>query len=342
MGLTRKDTTCRFSARHALALVALAGTMAIAVVPVADSGAGIAQLNSQIADARDEAEALAQQIDSATAQLAAAQERAVAAAAQETRLTTVLAHGREREARLGAAVDLAGAELTAARARFGRSQDALADRLVSIYRSGMPDTISLLLEADDFDDLATRSEYLSRIQDADASLVSRVRTVREEVAAKLAEVEEAESRVRAFNERISAARYEIAAVRADAEAESAALADLRSQRQTAVESLQAQVGKWTEQVQRLERISERQARQEVGEWFGDWAIPGSIVSCESGGNWDAVNPSSGAGGAYQILPSTWELYGGEGLPEDASPAEQSAIAAQIWADSGQAAWVCQG
>ena len=45
--------------------------------------------------------------------------------------------------------------------------------------------------------------------------------------------------------------------------------------------------------------------------------------CESGGNWDAVNPSSGAGGAYQILPSTWELYGGEGDPEDASPAQQS-------------------
>ena len=39
--------------------------------------------------------------------------------------------------------------------------------------------------------------------------------------------------------------------------------------------------------------------------------------CESGGNFEAVNPSSGAGGAYQILPSTWELYGGEGDPEDA-------------------------
>ena len=40
--------------------------------------------------------------------------------------------------------------------------------------------------------------------------------------------------------------------------------------------------------------------------------------------------------------STWELYGGEGLPQDASPAEQAEIAAQIWADSGSAAWVCAG
>ena len=55
------------------------------------------------------------------------------------------------------------------------------------------------------------------------------------------------------------------------------------------------------------------------QWFGDWAIPESIVMCESGGNFEAVNPTSGAGGAYQILPSTWDLYGGEGDPQDASP-----------------------
>ena len=62
--------------------------------------------------------------------------------------------------------------------------------------------------------------------------------------------------------------------------------------------------------------------------------------CESGGNWHAVNPTTGAGGAYQILPSTWAAYGGTGLPQDASPAEQSAIAAKIWASSGPGAWNC--
>ena len=52
--------------------------------------------------------------------------------------------------------------------------------------------------------------------------------------------------------------------------------------------------------------------------------------------------SSGAGGAYQILPSTWALYGGKGNPEDGSKAEQDRIASQIWADSGSGAWVCAG
>ena len=141
---------------------------------------------------------------------------------------------------------------------------------------------------------------------------------------ELAAVEEAEARAEAFNERIAAARDQIAAVRADAEAAGRRSSPtLRAQRQAAVESLQSQVGDWTDEVQRLERISARQAQSEVSDWFGDWAIPESIVMCESGGNFEAVNPSSGAGGAYQILPSTWELYGGEGDPEDASPAEQS-------------------
>ncbi len=71
-----------------------------------------------------------------------------------------------------------------------------------------------------------------------------------------------------------------------------------------------------------------------------YSIPGYIVQCESGGNWHAVNPSSGAGGAYQIMPSTWQAYGGSGLPQNASPAEQSAIASKIWNSAGPGAWQC--
>lgn len=73
---------------------------------------------------------------------------------------------------------------------------------------------------------------------------------------------------------------------------------------------------------------------------GGYSIPSGIVQCESGGNYSAVNPSSGAGGAYQILPSTWQAYGGQGLPQDASPAEQGRIAAEIYANQGPSAWTC--
>jgi septal ring factor EnvC (AmiA/AmiB activator) len=310
---------------------------------VARSGArSVDELSSKIAGARDQAQSLGAEIDAASAELASAQSRAVAASQQEAELSAVLAQGEEREARLEADVERATAELGAARASLQRSLSVLADRLVAIYRDGMPDATTVLLEADGFDDLATRAEYLRRIEEADASLVGRVRALRDQVAAGLARVEAAERSAEAFNERVAAARDQIAAVRADAEAEAAALAAARTHREVALEALQSRVTEWTDEVQRLERISEQQAREDVAEWFGDWAIPESIVICESGGNWGAVNPSSGAGGAYQIMPSTWDLYGGGGNPEDASPAEQSEIAAQIWADSGAAAWECAG
>lgn len=69
---------------------------------------------------------------------------------------------------------------------------------------------------------------------------------------------------------------------------------------------------------------------------------GAMPTCtwlpESGGNWNAVNPSSGAGGRYQIVPSTWAANGGTGLPQDASPAEQTRVAGNILRSQGASAW----
>ncbi len=59
---------------------------------------------------------------------------------------------------------------------------------------------------------------------------------------------------------------------------------------------------------------------------------------ESGGNYRAVNPSSGAGGAYQFMPSTWRAMGGQGLPQNASPAEQDAMAMKLYAQAGRSPW----
>ena len=69
---------------------------------------------------------------------------------------------------------------------------------------------------------------------------------------------------------------------------------------------------------------------------GGYAIPEDIVMCESGGNYGAVNPSSGAYGAYQILPSTSAAYG----CDMSTPAGQDECAAKVWAGQGRGAWVC--
>jgi hypothetical protein len=85
---------------------------------------------------------------------------------------------------------------------------------------------------------------------------------------------------------------------------------------------------------------EREALTPYCEGGRCYAIPVYIVECESGGDYGALNASSGAGGAYQVLPSTWEAYGGQGAPQDASRLEQDRIAGEIWADSERSAWAC--
>jgi hypothetical protein len=145
----------------------------------------------------------------------------------------------------------------------------------------------------------------------------------------------------AYDERLEAARAEIGAVRAEAEATAGRLAAIESSREASLAALKSDISDWVGEIQAAREASAAEAEEEVGRWLGGpYAIPTYIVMCESGGNYSALNPSSGAGGAYQILPSTWELYGGKGEPQNAPKAEQDRIAGEIWEDSGPSAWVC--
>lgn len=74
--------------------------------------------------------------------------------------------------------------------------------------------------------------------------------------------------------------------------------------------------------------------------------PGSFQACviraESGGNPAAVNPSSGAGGLYQFLPSTWAALGYAGAypggAQTAPVSVQEAAFAKLYAESGTSPW----
>ncbi|MHA7239711.1 transglycosylase family protein [Arthrobacter sp. TMS1-12-1] len=67
----------------------------------------------------------------------------------------------------------------------------------------------------------------------------------------------------------------------------------------------------------------------------DWD---ALAQCESTNNNRAVDPTGTYFGAFQFLPSTWEAYGGEGNPVDASRAQQIAIAEKVLAGQGWGAW----
>ena len=67
-----------------------------------------------------------------------------------------------------------------------------------------------------------------------------------------------------------------------------------------------------------------------------------VIARESGGNASAVNPSSGAGGLYQFLPSTWSSLGYSGLPQNAPVAVQTQAFQRLYAQAGRAPWSSNG
>ena len=72
------------------------------------------------------------------------------------------------------------------------------------------------------------------------------------------------------------------------------------------------------------------------------SFAGCVIARESGGNPYAVNPSSGAGGLFQFLPSTWASLGYSGAPQDASVATQYAAFEKLYAEMGRSPWASDG
>jgi nucleoid-associated protein YgaU len=63
----------------------------------------------------------------------------------------------------------------------------------------------------------------------------------------------------------------------------------------------------------------------------------ALAQCESGGNW-AINTGNGFSGGLQFTPQTWAGFGGTGSPENASRAQQIAVAEKVQATQGWGAW----
>ena len=312
------------------------------MVPTALAGAAdVGSLESKVSSAQSEASQIAEGLRAAQSELGEAQREADAAKAHEERLDGLLAEGEARAAELREAVARSAGRLEAARHRLARAKAVLSERLVSIYEGGSPNPAAVILAASDYEAIATQADYLARIESADEALAERVTQVRNEIRGELDRVSALKSKADTYDERLAAAREEISSVRAGAEEAAARLGSISAARQAELGKLKSRIGEWVGEIEAAEAASREEAEETVGRWLGGpYSIPTYIVMCESGGDYGAVNPSSGAGGAYQILPSTWELYGGQGEPQNAPKAEQDRIAGEIWADSGSSAWVC--
>lgn len=153
---------------------------------------------------------------------------------------------RERLAAKQAELDRAVAELEAGkrrlaevRARLKRALVTLRERLVAIYRTGAPDLIGVIVGSEGFDDLLGRSEYLSRINELDEAIVTRVRDLRDQVKRTVARLRDAKNRIEAARDSIAAEERALAGARAALQRRQTALVSTRRQREAALERIDA-------------------------------------------------------------------------------------------------------
>lgn len=296
------------------------------------AGVASADLQARIDAAEQDARALEGRIQARGERIAGLEQQASEAQARIEALGAELKSGERRSAELSRELGEAEHSLSESRGRLGRAKGVLATRLVEIYKHGEHGYLELVLSSDGFDDLTSRAAYLRAFEQADSRVAGRVRSLNEEVRAEVDKIAGVKSEIDEHNKSLLAAQQGVADARDSLKGQAAQLASAKAQEDRDLADIRSKIGDLKSQL----------GPKQLGTLFGNgqWAIPEYIVMCESGGNYHALNPSSGAGGAYQILPSTWHAYGGQGLPHLATPAEQDKIAAQIWADSGPSAWSC--
>ncbi len=198
---------------------------------------------------------------------------------QIDQLTGEVATLRNREAAVQEQLDQTQARLDSQRAhlnvlrqRFARSLRILKSRLVSIYKSDQPDALTVILQSDGFDDLLERYQYLTSIEEQDAALVGRVRTLRTETRDTVEEV-------RGARDEIAARKAELERTRAQLEAREADLSVARSNKQgalqdtrTNIERLEGDIGDIQGQIQ-----AQIQAAQQAAAPLPGRADPGRVL-----------------------------------------------------------------
>ena len=232
----------------------------------------------------------------------------------------------------------------------------LARQLVSSYEGDRPDLVSVVLNAHGFTDLLERLDFLHRAEKQQQSIISITRSAKARATVAAHRLGKLEARDQQIAEATLLHVRALAGMNALLQSRQAALAQARAAQQAALAASRARGRHLQAEIDRIHAAQAAAARAAAASSVsafmpasagpalgpgGGWAIPYAIVLCESGGqnlppNW------AGASGYYQIIPSTWAMFGGTGPAAYlTSKAEQDAVATRIWnGGAGAINWDC--
>ncbi len=358
MRFIRRTITRRTAASAVTVLIAL-GLAAMPVSSNADPGLG--QLNSQLNANRAHQQSLANSISSLSGLIGSLTAQIALVESREAAVRSDLARDRVRLAAVQKALTREKQLLAMLRARLARAQMLLARQVVSNYEQSKPNLVSVVLESNGFKDLLDRLTYLRDAQQQQQAIITVTKQAKaraDAAAAHLGQLQASDRQITiATAQRVRA----LVGMNVLLHSKQAALANARSVQQSALAATRTRGSHLQSEISHIEAEQAAAAAAAAaaaqsspaggtptpaGPTYGPsggWAIPYAIVLCESGGQ-NLTPNSAGASGYYQILPSTWKLFGGTGPAAYlASKSEQDAVASRIWnSGAGASNWVCAG
>ena len=158
-------------------------------------------------------------------------------------------------------LDEARERLARLRRELAIAEDALAARLVELYKADEPDALTVVLQADGFADLLERTEFLERVSEQDQEIIERVRVLKEEAKKQKELLAELEQRVEDAANAILAQRNELAQAKNQLVQSQNELASVRNDRRSTLAQVRESRINAEEDLAALEREQARVTAQ---------------------------------------------------------------------------------
>jgi murein DD-endopeptidase MepM/ murein hydrolase activator NlpD len=132
---------------------------------------------------------------------------------RQVRLQADFERKRQELARIQEQLRVERARLARLRSRLAEARDALATRLVELYKADNPDIVTVILNSNGFADLLERTDFMSRVSEQDQRIIKIVRTAKADAVATAKRLDALEARQQVVVRIIYARRNQVAQVR---------------------------------------------------------------------------------------------------------------------------------
>ena len=191
----------------------LAGALVVAGAQAAPLQSKIERKKAQVDAKKQRERVLASDVASWSRRISNLQGDIATLQRRQVRLQAELDAKQAELSRIQARLRKERLRLTRLRARLAEGRQALATRLVELYKADQPDYVTVILEADGYADLLQRTEFMSRVSEQDQRIITFVQVNKDEAAATARRLKGLEERQKQVTEAVAARRDEVAAIK---------------------------------------------------------------------------------------------------------------------------------